>query len=59
VAVDPRWRHQSGEAVEQLERGEDQHATGAGAWFGVVVQEAFGFESIHNHSACARIARGL
>jgi len=44
VAVDPRGRHQRGEAIEQLERSEDQRATGAGAGFRVVVDEALGVE---------------
>jgi len=30
VAVDARWRHQGGDAVEQLQRGEDQRRTGPG-----------------------------
>jgi hypothetical protein len=35
VAVNTRRRHQGGEAIEQLERGEDQRATGAGAGLSV------------------------
>jgi hypothetical protein len=30
VAVDARWRHQGGDAVEQFQRGEDQRRTGPG-----------------------------
>jgi hypothetical protein len=39
VAVDARWRHHGGEAVEQLERRQDLRATAAGARFRVVVAE--------------------
>jgi len=44
VAVAARRRHQSGEAVEQLERGEEQRTTAAGSGLGVVVDEALGVE---------------
>lgn len=39
VAVDARWRHQGGEAVDQLQRRQDQRATGAEGGFRVVVTE--------------------
>jgi hypothetical protein len=41
VAVDPRWRHEGGEAVEQFEWGDDQRATAVGARCGGIVAEAF------------------
>ena len=37
-------RHQRGEAVEQLQRGEDQRGGRAGTGAGVVVDEAIGIE---------------
>ena len=44
VAIDTRGRHESSEAVEQLERGEEQRTTAAGSGLGVVVDEALGVE---------------
>ena len=44
VAMDTRGRHESSEAVEQLERGEEQRTTAAGSGLGVVVDEALGVE---------------
>ena len=37
----PRRWNESGEAVEQFERGDDQRATAAGSRLGVIVDEAF------------------
>ena len=39
LAVDARWRHHGGEAVEQLKRRQDLRAAAAKARFRVVVAE--------------------
>jgi hypothetical protein len=45
VAVDARWRHQGGDAVEQLQRGEDQRRTGPGrTWLGALVAKVLAIE---------------
>jgi hypothetical protein len=42
----PRRGNESGEAVEQFERGDDQRATAAGARVGVIVNEALETELV-------------
>jgi hypothetical protein len=44
VAVNSRRRHQGGEAVEQLERRQEQRAAAAGARFRVVVDGVLAVE---------------
>ena len=42
--MDPRRRHQGGEAVEQLERGQEQRAVPARTGLGALVEQALGIQ---------------
>ena len=42
MTVDPRRRHESGEAVEQLQRGQDLQATAVGAGFAGFGEQVLG-----------------
>ena len=42
--MNPRRRHQGGEAVDELQRGQAQGAAAAGAGLAAVVEQAFGIE---------------
>jgi hypothetical protein len=44
MAVDPRRRHQHGEAVEQLQWRQAQRAAPARTGLGALIEQAFGIE---------------
>ena len=46
MAVDPRRRHQSGEAIEQLQRRQDLRAVPARTLFGALVEQVLGINCV-------------
>jgi hypothetical protein len=44
MAVDARRRHQGGEAVDQLQRRQEQRAAPARTGLGALIEQAFGIE---------------
>jgi hypothetical protein len=46
MAVDARRRHQGGDAVDQLQRGQEQRTVPARTRLGVVVAQALGIDFV-------------